>query len=91
MSTIISNSGISNSSNFRFDYRSGDEAEIARRAESHLHGSGYTDLRRVRCTYAAGVLSLHGTLPSFYLRQVAESLATNLPEVDQIDSQLLVA
>jgi len=45
---------------------------IAAEAESRLHECSYSELHGIRCTYHHGILTLHGIVPSFYVRQIAE-------------------
>jgi len=45
--------------------------EARRLAEARLEGSGYSALRRLRCECREGVLRLSGSVPSYYLKQVA--------------------
>lgn len=65
--------------------------EVAARATSQLRQSGYSALRQVRCSFSHGVLRLEGTLSSFYMRQVAESLVAGMPEVSEVESRLGVS
>ena len=55
-----------------------------------LFESRYHELRSVDCDFFAGRLVLHGTVSSFYLKQVAQTVVANLPGVVQIDNQLEV-
>jgi hypothetical protein len=61
-----------------------------------LHSSSYTTLRRLRCEVTDAVVIVHGILPSYYLKQVAQSIVLrlngiegvmNLVEVRGIDSR----
>jgi len=51
---------------------------VAYEAEERLRRSGYLALRDVSCLASDGVLSLHGCLPSYYLKQVAQELAAGV-------------
>lgn len=42
--------------------------------QAKLAASSYADVRRVRCEYDKGILTLRGTLSSYYAVQVAISL-----------------
>jgi hypothetical protein len=46
---------------------------IAEGAESCLRGNPYLALKNVSCEYHEGVLTLRGCLPSYYLKQVAQT------------------
>jgi hypothetical protein len=60
-----------------------------------LQSSGYTPLRRLQCEVTDAVVIVHGTLPSFYLKQMTQSIiqhlegiqgVMNLVEVQETDS-----
>ena len=78
--------------------RSSDAAEgtrrrlaIERTAQGELRRSGYLSVRNVECRYADGVLTLKGRLPSFFLKQVAQStVARRLRGIAIVDNQLEV-
>ena len=63
---------------------------IAKRAERRLKESGYFCLRRVSCHYHEGVLALRGRLPSFYLKQVAQTVVLQIEGVIEILNQVEV-
>jgi hypothetical protein len=42
-------------------------------AESCLRSNAYLALKNVTCDYQEGVLTLRGCLPSYYLKQVAQT------------------
>lgn len=63
-----------------------DRREAA--AVSRLAGSGYPPLRRVCCEMASGVLTISGTVPSYYLKQVAQTLAGTVDGVTRIENRL---
>jgi hypothetical protein len=61
-----------------------------------LQSSSYTTLRRLRCEVMDAVVIVHGILPSYYLKQVAQTIVLrlegiegvmNLVEVRGIDSR----
>ena len=51
---------------------------------------GYPQLNAVRCSFDGGVLRLSGTLNSFYLKQVAQSVAVRTPGVRSVENQIQV-
>jgi hypothetical protein len=63
---------------------------IAAEAESRLHESIYSELHGIRCTYDHGILTLHGIVPSFYVRQIAQDLIEDLKGIQVIDNQLVI-
>jgi hypothetical protein len=50
-------------------------------AAHRLKASGYGALRGVSCVVESGVLHLHGSVPSYYLKQLAEALVTGIDGV----------
>ncbi len=58
-------------------------------AEAALHSS-YGPLRRVRCEYHDGLLTLHGRLPSYYLKQVAQEAVARLDGVSRVENRIEV-
>ena len=59
-------------------------------AESKLREGHYLALREVTCQFCEGVLILRGRVPSFYLKQVAQTVVRNIEEVAPIDNRLEV-
>ncbi len=64
------------------------EVEFA--ARDRLEQCGYASLRTIDCIYTNGVLTLRGSVPSFYLKQVAQVAVKDLPHVHQLDNRLVV-
>jgi osmotically-inducible protein OsmY len=60
-------------------------------AESRLRRSAYLALRPLSCEFRAGVLTLRGRLPSYYLKQVAQAAVATVEGVERIDNQIEVA
>ena len=75
------------SSPFRSSLRGG----VSELAESRLRGNSYLALRNVSCSYHDGVLTLTGCLPSYYLKQVAQSAVDSLENVTRVDNRMEVA
>jgi osmotically-inducible protein OsmY len=65
--------------------------ESAELAESKLRRSGYLAMRHLSCAFRAGVLTLSGRLPSYYLKQVALAVVATVEGVERIDDQVEVA
>jgi osmotically-inducible protein OsmY len=57
-------------------------------AESRLRRSAYLALQHVSCEFRAGVLTLRGRLPSYYLKQVAQAVVAEVEGVERIDNQI---
>ncbi len=60
-------------------------------AQSRLRESGYREFQSVSCEYSGGVLTLRGRVPSFYLKQLAQTLIRGVRFVAEIHNRLEVA
>jgi hypothetical protein len=58
--------------------------DIALLAEKQLHDNPYHVLRNVHCAVEGTTLVLRGSLPSFYLKQIAQETVVTLPGVSEI-------
>jgi len=59
-------------------------------AQARLRHSPYVPLRNVQCSFFDGVLILWGRVPSYYLKQIAQSLMSDLPTGREIRNELRV-
>ena len=66
-----------------------DERKL-RQIRDSWAASGYRILEGVELDLDNGRLSLRGSVPSFYLKQLAQHTALNVPGVQEIDNQLHV-
>lgn len=66
------------------------EQKVVSDAEKCLDGSSHLFRRSVSCAYRDGVLRLDGKVPTFYLKQIAQSLAAGVEGVDRIENALIV-
>jgi hypothetical protein len=57
---------------------------VAERAGQELLRNAYLALKNVTCEYREGVLTLRGCLPSYYLKQVAQTAVGHLDGVRQV-------
>lgn len=64
---------------------------IARAAKRALEQSAYRSLQGIDCEYSEGQLILRGTVPSYYMKQVAQSLLKPISSIQRVDNRLLVA
>ena len=64
--------------------------DVVQQAYERLQHTPFPTLRHVCCTYSAGVLTLDGQLPSFYLKQIAQECLRDLPHVRQVENHLEV-
>jgi osmotically-inducible protein OsmY len=58
--------------------------------EAKLRRSGYLALRGVTCEDRDGVIHLHGSLPTYYLKQVAQSIASGIDGVRRVVNHIEV-
>lgn len=79
----------------RFDldeiHRERLDREIEQDAAHRLRHSGYAVLTGVTCQCNQGVLTLSGTMPSFYLKQMAQEIARRLVNVDRVVNRIKVS
>ena len=64
--------------------------DVAQLAEQHLNKSTYHALRGVTCLYHEGIITICGRVPSFYLKQVAQSIVGAIEEVGGVINRLEV-
>ena len=57
---------------------------VAETAEARLRKNSFLGLRNITCSYASGVLTLTGCLPSYYLKQVAQEIVAGVPGVQRV-------
>jgi len=70
-------------------------AGLAERAEARLRSNPYLALKNVSCDWRPGdkedgVLVLSGCLPSYYLKQVAQTVVAQVEGVQRIDNRIQV-
>jgi hypothetical protein len=70
---------------------SGRAAVIEAHARSRLRESVYPRIRQVRCEYRDGVLTLRGQVPSFFQKQIAQTLLRGLQHKVHINNRLVVS
>src|SRR5262245_13650792 len=63
---------------------------VARAAEERIRQGGYLALRNISCQCSDDELSLHGSLPSYYLKQVAQEIAAGVAGARRIVNQIEV-
>jgi CheY-like chemotaxis protein len=64
--------------------------DVSEMAESRLRGHSYLALRHVSCVYRDGVLTLRGCLPTYYLKQLAQTAVAPIDGVERIDNEIEV-
>ena len=63
---------------------------VADHARVQLLRNPYLALRNVHCDFSEGVLTLHGCLPSYHLKQVAQTAVVALEGVRQVVNKIEV-
>jgi osmotically-inducible protein OsmY len=71
----------SDNSRNRTDDREISDQAIAEEAQRRLRASGYVSLRSVKCKCRNNIVTLSGRLPSFYLKQLAQTEVLAVPFV----------
>jgi hypothetical protein len=60
-------------------------------AERGLRSSCYAALKHVSCNYQGGVLVLRGSVPTYYLKQVAQEIvAHQFDKVERLENRIQV-
>jgi hypothetical protein len=62
--------------------------ELGPRAEALLRRNTYLALKNVTCEYQGGTLVLRGSVPTYYLKQVASAVVAGLPGIERIVNQI---
>lgn len=65
-------------------------ARVAAAAGGRLRSAGYQGLAEVTCEFHEGVLTLRGSVPTFYLKQVAQTVVQALADVTEIVNRIEV-
>ena len=58
--------------------------------KSAFRRHGYTQLERVACQAQNNTVILTGELPTYHLKQVAQTIALSVPQVNQVDNRIIV-
>lgn len=66
------------------------DALIRKRTIALLRLSGYPALEGLDCQVADGVIELTGIVPSFYLKQVAQAVASRVEKAYRVRNQVQV-
>lgn len=66
------------------------DRSLADAAAEILRESPYHQLRKVRCEFCEGVLVLHGQVPSYHMKQLAQSVVQSLEEDVDVDNRIEV-
>jgi osmotically-inducible protein OsmY len=66
-------------------------SDILAAVHEQLRASSHYFVRAVTCEFERGVLILRGRVPSFYLKQLAQTLVRRVAGVDQVKNLVDVA
>ncbi len=66
------------------------ESSAAYQLRQSLGELGYQQLQKVECSLAGDEMVLTGQLDSFYLKQVAQSVAINIPGIQRVRNEIRV-
>jgi osmotically-inducible protein OsmY len=66
------------------------ESSLSARVRQRLRQSPYPVLRKISIYEHEGVLTLHGVLPSFYLKQLAQVTVAKVSGVEKIHNRIEV-
>ncbi len=87
---LASNCSIHSKHNRVAPLPSSDDDGMCLLVERYLQTSNYAPVRAVRCSVFEGVVTLFGTLPSFYMKQIAQTLVCCVESVIRVDNRCVV-
>jgi osmotically-inducible protein OsmY len=64
---------------------------IAHKVMGHLQNCGHESLRRLQVTESARTVTLQGSVPSYYLKQLAQSTALSVEGVARVVNETVVS
>ena len=73
-----------------FEHGEIPELTLEDRVRISFEQLGYPQLNAVRCTAVGDLMRLSGELNSFYLKQVAQSVAVKTPGVRMVENEIKV-
>ena len=65
-------------------HQSSRDDRLVRAVEERLRACHYWHLQSITCERKEGLLTIRGRVPSYYLRKIAEVLASQVDGVDEI-------
>ena len=66
------------------------KSDVGAMAESSIRRVGRFATRSVSCSYHEGVLILRGLVPTYYLKQIAQTTVMGIDGVEQVDNRIEV-
>ena len=73
------------------DYGRGVSESVLLSARRRLRAAGRQGLRSVECQWQDGTLVLRGIVPTYYLKQLAQSLFVTDPAIETVENQIVVS
>jgi osmotically-inducible protein OsmY len=67
------------------------DRSIREKVSRVLRESGYAPLRGIHCDVSDGVVELTGSVPSFYVKQLAQTAVLRLEQIRGVNNLLRVA
>lgn len=67
-----------------------DEQSPANAAERLFRESPYHPLRQLHCRFCDGVLIIAGSVPSYYLKQLAQTAVQHIQGVERVENRVEV-
>jgi hypothetical protein len=67
------------------------QPSVERAARKRLAKTGYRSLGSVRCNFRDGTIILHGSVPSYYHKQIAQEAMRDVDNVEAIVNQIKVS
>ncbi len=67
-----------------------DPQAIQAAVQEALHLAGYGELRRVAVECDGGAITIVGGVPTYYLKQLAQNIALDVPGIERVRNELHV-
>jgi osmotically-inducible protein OsmY len=64
--------------------------QVVEMAQERLEQTAHAPLRNVACEFERGTIVLRGTVPRYYLKQLAQEVVGDLPSVTQVVNDIEV-
>lgn len=71
--------------------RTAADRRLEREVNERLRSSGYAPLASLECDVEQGTLTLYGTVPTYYLKQLAQHYAGKSDEIKMVQNHVAVA
>ena len=61
---------------------------VERQAKASFQRSPYAEIHRIRCEFHEGILTLRGSVSSYYLKQIAQTVARDVDGVERVNNRV---